>query len=102
MRQRRSPPPREELWWRLGHAGSLAHERWPEWGRSPLLADAQVEIPAQVMGRVLRHLVVTADADAPALERAAPADAEGAGPDVAARPFGAIVVPGKLVNIVTG
>jgi leucyl-tRNA synthetase len=60
----------EELWWRLGHAASLAHERWPEWDEH-VLADAQVEIPVQVMGRVRSHVTVASDADAPALERAA-------------------------------
>ena len=65
----------EELWWRLGHAASLAHERWPEWD-DHVLADAQVEIPVQVMGRVRSHVTVAADADAPALERAALDDAK--------------------------
>jgi leucyl-tRNA synthetase len=91
----------EELWWRLGHAASLAHERWPEW-EGHVLADAQVEIPVQVMGRVRSHVTVAADADAPALERAALAD-EKVQAHVAGKTIRrVIVVPGKLVNIVTG
>jgi leucyl-tRNA synthetase len=90
----------EELWWRLGHAASLAHERWPEWD-DHVLADAHVEIPVQVMGRVRSHVTVAADADAPALERAALADAK-VQVHVAGKAIRrVIVVPGKLVNIVT-
>jgi leucyl-tRNA synthetase len=90
----------EELWWRLGHAASLARERWPEWD-GHMLSDAHVVIPVQVMGRVRSHVTVAADADAPALERAALGDVK-----VQAHIGGktirrVIVVPGKLVNIVT-
>ena len=91
----------EELWWRLGHAASLAHERWPEWD-DHVLADAQVEIPVQVMGRVRSHVTVAADADAPALERAALADAKVQAHIAGKTIRRVIVVPGKLVNIVTG
>ena len=72
----------EELWWRLGHAASLAHERWPEWD-DHVLADAQVEIPVAGDGQWVRSHVngcrpmrVRSDAGAaPAL-----ADADGAVP----------------------
>ena len=91
----------EELWWRLGHAASLAHERWPEWD-DHVLADAQVEIPVQVMGRVRGHVTVAADADAAAVERAALADAKVRAHITGKTIRRVIVVPGKLVNIVTG
>ena len=65
----------EELWWRLGHAGSLAYERWPEYDER-LAAEPRIEIPVQVMGRVRSHITVTADAGAAAVEDAALADAK--------------------------
>jgi leucyl-tRNA synthetase len=96
-----APHVAEELWWKLGHAASLAHERWPEW-QDHLLAAAQVEIPVQVMGRVRSHVTVAADADAPALERAALDDAKVQAHIAGKTIRRVIVVPGKLVNIVTG
>ena len=81
------PPPRRGAVVEARTCRSLAHEGWPEWDDHPL-ADAQVEIPVQVMGRVRSHLMVAADADAPALERAALADPKVQG-HVAARPSGA-------------
>src|SRR5262249_25590347 len=44
-----APHVAEELWWKLRHGQSLAHERWPEWDER-VLAEAQIEIPVQVMG----------------------------------------------------
>jgi leucyl-tRNA synthetase len=90
----------EELWWRLGHAASLARERWPEWDEH-VLADTEVEIPVQVMGRVRSHVTVASDADAPALERAALGDVKVQAHIAGKTIRRVIVVPGKLVNIVT-
>src|SRR5204863_7937689 len=91
----------EELWRMLGHPASLARERWPEWDEERTV-DARIESPVQVMGRVRSHVTVAADADAAALEAAALADAK-----VQAQLAGkairrVVVVPGKLVNFVTG
>ena len=71
-------------------------------GVAVVLADAQVEIPVQVMGRVRSHVTVAADADAPALERAALGDAKVQAHIAGKMIRRVIVVPGKLVNIVIG
>jgi len=89
----------EELWQRLGGAGSVHRQSWP-------LADAtalvQTTIPLviQVKGKVRGNLDVPADADAATLEKLA------LGSDIARKwldgqaPRRVIVVPGKLVNLV--
>jgi leucyl-tRNA synthetase len=51
----------EELWQRLGHAESLAYERWPEADPQYLRADV-IEIPVQVNGKVRGKITVPTDA----------------------------------------
>ena len=91
----------EELWQILGHEQTLAYEPWPDFDPA-LLKDEQIEIPVQVNGKLRGRVVVPADADAAAVERAAREDHE-----IAALLEGktirkAVVVPGKLVNFVVG
>ena len=50
----------EEMWQKLGHAGSLIRESYPE-ADSRWLEDDTVEIPVQVNGKVRDHLEVSAD-----------------------------------------
>ena len=88
----------EELWQKLGHAASLAHEPWPVWDPARLASDT-LEIPVQVNGKLRGKLTVPAGTDAAALERLARAD-----PAVAKWIEGKtvkkiIVVPGRLVNV---
>jgi leucyl-tRNA synthetase len=89
----------EELWQRLGHAGSLAYAPWPVYDQAYLTQDS-VEIVVQVMNKVRGRIHVPADADRAAIEAAALAD-----PSI--QPYLAgktvrkvVVVPGSLVNIV--
>ncbi|MEY8566415.1 leucine--tRNA ligase [Corynebacteriaceae bacterium 7-707] len=89
----------EEMWSRLGHEGSLAHETFPAWDEKWLVDDT-VELPVQVMGKVRGRVTVAADAAREDVEAAALAE-----PNVAAHVEGKtvakiIVVPGKMVNIV--
>ncbi len=89
----------EELWSRLGHARSLAHEPWPIHDAA-MLVDSVVEIPVSVQGKVRGRVSVARDADAKAIEAAALAD-----PKIKEQIEGkaikkVIVVPGKMVNIV--
>ncbi|KMM16601.1 leucyl-tRNA synthetase, partial [Synechococcus sp. GFB01] len=89
----------EELWSRLGGAGSVHRQRWPAADPTALVRDT-VPLVIQVKGKVRGNLEVPADADRGTLERLALAS------DIAARwlegkpPSRVIVVPGKLVNLV--
>jgi leucyl-tRNA synthetase len=90
----------EELWSKLGHAGSLAYETFPEADASLLVHDT-IEVPVQVMGKVRGRVIVPADATEAELEAAALGDERIAtllGGKTVRR---VVVVPGRLVNIVT-
>ena len=88
-----------ELWQALGEKDQLLRHAWPRF--DPALAkEDQVEIAVQVNGKVRARIVVPADAPEDQVRAAALAD-----PKVIAAMEGkqlvkAIVVPGKLVNIV--
>jgi leucyl-tRNA synthetase len=95
------PHATQDIWSRLGNTSPLLHAAWP--GVDPaLLKDDEVEIPVQVGGKVRGRVTVPAGADARAIEEAALAEPRVqewlAGKGVKK----VIVVPGKLVNIVTG
>ncbi|MFO1491867.1 MAG: class I tRNA ligase family protein [Kiritimatiellia bacterium] len=51
----------EELWGKLGHSDSLAHEPWPVHDEALLKLD-QVEIPVQVNGKLRGKLTIAPDA----------------------------------------
>jgi leucyl-tRNA synthetase len=94
-----APHMAQELWHRLGRAGAIAHERFPEADMS-LAVDDTVEIPVQIGGKVRAKIVVSAGADKETIERAAMSEAKVveflAGKTVKK----VVVVPGKMVNIV--
>ncbi|MCC5915159.1 MAG: leucine--tRNA ligase [Balneolaceae bacterium] len=50
----------EEMWSRLGHGGSLAYEKWPEYDEK-LMVSKTVEYPVQVNGKVRANIEVPAD-----------------------------------------
>jgi leucyl-tRNA synthetase len=90
----------EELWAGLGHGDSLFAHPWPEADRRALQRD-QVEIVVQVDGRVRSHLTVEVSAAEGEVRERALADSK-------VRPWldrrqvaKVVVVPGRLVNIVT-
>jgi len=89
----------EELWQRLGHEESLAYAPWPTYDEA-LARDDEVEIAVQLLGKVKSKIMMPADADDAALERAALADPRMqellAGKTVRK----VIVVKGRLVNVV--
>ncbi|MFP4229241.1 MAG: leucine--tRNA ligase [Salinivenus sp.] len=91
----------EELWHRLGHDESLAYEDWPEYEEA-LLQKEVVEMAVQVDGTVRATIEVDANADEDAVLAAAKAE------DNVARHLNGktiqreIVVPGQIVNFVTG
>jgi len=88
-----------ELWERLGETSNLLREPWPKY--DPALAkEDEIEIVVQINGKIRDRLFVPADSSSEELQRLAIA-----APKVQATLDGkkvvkAIVVPGKLVNIV--
>ena len=89
----------EELWQKLGGAGSIHRQRWPVADPAALVRDT-IPLVIQIKGKVRGQLEVPADADKATLEKLALES------EVAARwlegkaPSRVIVVPGKLVNLV--
>ena len=89
----------EELWQRLGHADTLAYEKWPECDEASLAQDS-VTIVVQINGKPRAKLELPAGLDKDALLAAVKAN-----PDVAKHTDGKtivkeIAVPGRLVNLV--
>ncbi len=60
----------EEIWERLGHHKSLARRPWPQYDQSKL-AEATMELPVQVNGKVRDKISVPADAEEAAILQAA-------------------------------
>jgi leucyl-tRNA synthetase len=90
----------EELWERLGHSGSLFRERWPEPDPSALVREA-VELVVQVDGKVRGRVTVGVDAPEEEVRQRALADERVRAWAPADRVARVVVVPNRLVNIVT-
>ena len=90
-----------ELWEMLGHTCPLAGEKWPVWSEDATVCDT-VNSALQVNGKLRGTMSVPADTDKAGLEAAAlkndAVQRHAAGKTVRK----VIVVPGKLVNVVTG
>jgi leucyl-tRNA synthetase len=90
----------EEMWQRLGHAEGLVRAAWPAFEAMAAREEA-VELAVQVNGKVRGHITVALDAAAETVQ----AEALGE-PRVAALLDGkqvvkVVVVPGRLVSVVT-
>jgi leucyl-tRNA synthetase len=96
-----TPHVAEELWERLGGAGSLAFTDFPE-PDAGLLVDETVEVPVQVNGKVRGKVTVAAGASEAEHEEAARADARIAELLEGATVRKVVVVPGRMVNFVVG
>jgi leucyl-tRNA synthetase len=89
----------EELWHRLGHKTSIHLESWPTWDKE-VAAEETITLVVQVNGRVRDRIEVPADIEDAEAERLARES------DTVQRHVGekrivkAIVVPGRLVNLV--
>ena len=90
----------EEVWARLGHATSVSGHPFPA-ADPALLTDDEVELPVQVNGKVRGRITVPATADERSVRSAALADARIAEYLDGADPSKVIVIPGRMVNIVT-
>ena len=88
----------EELWLRLGGAGSVHDQPWPT---ANVGAQATIELPVQVDGRLHDRIVAAADAPEAALREMALGSSKvrSAIGDRAVRRV--VVVPGRVVNVVT-
>ena len=89
----------EELWKRLGHAGTVTFEDFPV-SEEKWLVDDEIELPVQVNGKVRARVNVPADADRDAVIARVLEE-----PNVASHLEGKnlvkqIVVPGRMVNLV--
>ncbi len=89
----------EELWERLGHAGSLTHEPWPQYDEN-LAREKKVELAVQVNGKVRDRIVVDADADDEAVKAVALGNEKVIAAMAGKTPRKVIVIKGRLVNIV--
>lgn len=91
----------EELWQLLGHAETLAYEPWPTFDPDAV-REEKVEIPVQIKGKLRSRVTVPVDASQADIEAAArrePRIAELLANQTIVK---VIVVPGRLVNFVTG
>ena len=89
----------EELWQRLGHEDTVAHEPWPSYDEDALRVD-EVEILVQVLGKPKGRMMVPADVDRETMGELAlrhPGVEEAL---VGKSVVKVIAVPGRLVNIV--
>ena len=89
----------QAVWDELGFAGELQDAEWPKVDESALVLD-EIELVLQVNGKLRGKLLVAADADREAIEKAA-VDHPGALRYVEGKTIRkVVVVPGRLVNIV--
>jgi leucyl-tRNA synthetase len=88
-----------ELWQTLGEKDQLLRHPWPKF--DPALAkEDEIEIAVQVNGKVRSRIVVSADASEDQVRSAALSDLKVVAGMEGKQLVKAIVVPGKLVNIV--
>jgi leucyl-tRNA synthetase len=91
----------EELWQTLGHARSLAYEPWPQFDPAMLRED-EIEVPIQVNGKLRSKVRVPTGADAEKVREIALADERTQSSLAGKSVRKVIIVPGRMVNIVTG
>ncbi len=89
----------EELWERIGHKKSIAHEPWPQADTSLLVSEV-VRLTVQVNGKRRDQLEMAVDAAPREIENAALALASVRRHLDGRQPKRVIIVPGRLVNIV--
>jgi leucyl-tRNA synthetase len=97
-----TPHASHALWQVLGHAETLVEDRpWPQVDHAALARDT-ITLAVQVDGKLRGTIELPAAAGRDEAERLA-LELPGARPFIGARPVRkVIVVPGKIVNIVTG
>ena len=89
------------LWRQLGYGDDILKASWPEPDEGALVQD-EIELVLQINGKLRGNVRVAADADRAAIEATALAH-EAAQKHIAGKPVKkVVVVPGRLVNVVTG
>ena len=91
----------DELWHVLGGSGSVHAQSWPEVDEAALRTE-RVTLVVQVDGRTRDHITVSTDASAEDIRTAALAAPNAARFVAGAAVRGVVIVPGRLVNVVTG
>ena len=94
-----APHMAEELWSRLGHAGTLSYETWPTADPQYLVEDL-INVVVQVNGKVREQLAVPADIDKDEIIAQALASEKVQGWTEGKTIVKTIYVPGKLVSVV--
>ncbi|MBN1508806.1 MAG: class I tRNA ligase family protein, partial [Sedimentisphaerales bacterium] len=89
----------EELWQRLGHTRSLAHEPWPRYD-AELAREKQVELAVQINGKVKDRIVVPAESEEQYIRQEALANEKVVAALAGKAPKKVIVIKSRLVNIV--
>jgi leucyl-tRNA synthetase len=88
-----------ELWEQLGEKTNLLRAGWPRY-QEALAREFEIEVPVQINGKLRAVIRVAADADQEALRDAALADEKIKAATAGKQIVKAIIVPGKLVNLV--
>ncbi len=90
----------EELWQYCGHNDSVHNQAWPKWDPEALVKD-EMEIAVQILGKVRERITVPSTSTPEDLEKLALANPKIQELTKDKQIVKMIVVPGKLVNIVT-
>jgi len=90
----------EELWSRMGHTASLAYEPFPRFDES-LAAERVITLPVQIDGKTRFRVEVPADAGEEEIAEAMASHPGYARHTGAATVSRVVIVPGRIVNIVT-
>jgi leucyl-tRNA synthetase len=88
-----------ELWEQIGGKGNLLRAPWPKFDEA-LAREDEIEVPVQINGRLRTVIRVAAGADEDTLRDAALADEKIQAGTAGKEIVKAIIVPGKLVNLV--
>jgi leucyl-tRNA synthetase len=91
----------EELWSSLGHSDSLAYASWPVLDPK-YVQGTTIEMPVQIKGKVRGHIMVRVDSTEEEIKKAALDDSRVKKYLGSSSIRKVIVVPKKLINIVTG
>jgi leucyl-tRNA synthetase len=89
----------EELWQLLGHDNTLAFEPWPTFDEAKI-AEAEIEVPVQVNGKLKARIKVPAGSDNATIEEAAKQNSSVASNLEGKTIVKVVIVPGRLVNFV--
>jgi leucyl-tRNA synthetase len=95
-----APHMTEELWHRRGGTGSIHQQRWPEYDEA-VAAPREVTIVVQVNGKVRDRIPMRAGLPKADVERVALASAKVQAALNGTKPEKVIVVPDRIVSIVT-